>query len=246
MKENIRGIVLGSIKHSDKHNVTNVFTRERGRMAFLTPVGASKRGRQSASRLMPLSVVDIQVNISATKELHIPSSISQALPWSTIYYDPYKSTVAIFLSEFLQRLLRDSPPEPLLWDFIRDSISLFDSTTNTMAIANFHITFLVSIMPMMGIQPDLDGYSEGMEFDMKAGTMVLPFSLQRERGLRIDAEKSAFLPILSRINYTNSQCFKFKGRERSELIDLILKYYGCHFPGCDCLKSLVVLREIFS
>lgn len=152
----------------------------------------------------------------------------------------------MFLSEFLQRLLRDSPPEPLLWDFIIDSISLFDSLTDNVAIANFHITFLVSLMPMMGIQPDLDGYSKGMEFDMKAGTMVLPFSLQRERGLRVDADKSAFLPILSRINYANSRCFKFKGCERSELIDLILKYYGCHFPGCDHLKSLDILREIFS
>lgn len=245
MKENLRGIVLGTIRHSDRHNVTNVFTRERGRMAFLTPVGATKRGRQSASRLMPLSVVELQANISATRDLHIPSSITPVRVWHTVYFDPYKSSVVMFLSEFLLKLLRDAAPEPLLWDFIVDSIGLLDATSSPMSIANFHVTFLVSLMPMMGIQPDLDNYSDGMEFDMRAGTMVLPFSAITDRGARVDAVRSSYLPRIARINFANANKFRFSGKERSELLDLILRYYGCHFPGCDNLKSLDIMREIF-
>lgn len=246
MKENLKGIILGTIKHSDKHNVTNAFTLERGRMAFLTPVGATKKGRQSASRLMPLSVVELQANITPTRELHIPFGITPIHVWRTVYYEPFKSSIIFFLSEFLQKLLRDAPPEPYLWNFIVDSIRLFDATSYPLSIANFHITFLVSLMPLMGIQPDIGNYTEGMEFDMKAGTMVFPFSSQSIRGVRIDAEKSALLPTIARINYTNSRAFHFKGKERTELLDMILKYYGCHFPGCDNLKSLDVMREIFS
>lgn len=152
----------------------------------------------------------------------------------------------MFLAEFLQRLLREAPQEPRLWDFIVDSIALFDATSHPIAIANFHITFLVSLMPLMGIQPDIDNFTDGMEFDMKAGTMVLPFSVQNMRGMRINATRSALLPILSRINYANSRCFRFKGTERSDLLENILKYYGCHFPGCDNLKSLEIMREIYN
>lgn len=242
----MKGIVLATIRHSDKHNVTSVFTLERGRMSFLTPVGATKRGRQSASRLMPLGVVELQANISATRDLHIPSSIAPVRIWKSIYFDPVKATVAIFLSEFLLKFLRDAPAEPTLWNFIVESLAFFDAADDPTATANFHITFLINLMHLAGIYPDLADYSPGMEFDMNAGAMVAPFAMMTARGVRVGAEKAVFLPVISRISFFNLRHFRFSGSERAELLALILKYYGCHFPGCDNLKSLEVMREIFS
>lgn len=245
MKEPISCIVLGTVKHSDRHNVTSVYTRERGRIALLTPAGSSKKSRQTSAHLLPLSVVEAQVSISPTRELHIPSAISPIRVWHTIYYNPLKSTVVMFLSEFLNRLLRDAPAEQPLWDFIANSITFFDNADDSGSIANFHISFLIGMTHMMGIHPDLTNYSEGMEFDMKAGKTVLPFAMQSNRGIRIDAHKTAFLPKLSRINYANARLFRFNGHERSEVLDDILKYFGCHFPGSDNLKSLSIIKEIF-
>lgn len=246
MKEQLSGIILGTVKHSDRHNVTSIFTRERGRMTLLTPAGTSKRSRQTSARLQPLSVVETQVNVSATRDLHIPSAIAPIKVWRTLYSDPLKTSVIMFLSEFLNRLLHDAPPESRLWDFIVNSTALFDLTTDSRAIANFHIAFLVGMAQMMGIYPDISNYMEGMEFDMKAGRMVLPFSLQSFRGVRIGPEKSAYIPILLRINFSNARCFRFTGAQRSDLLNEILKYFGCHFPGCDRLKSPEILKEIFS
>ncbi len=246
MKEHISGIVLGTIKHSDRHNVTSIYTRERGRMAFLSPAGASKSSRQTSARLQPLSIIEAEANISPTRELHVLSSIFPMKVWRTLYYEPLKSTVVMFLSEFLTRLLRDAPAEPRLWDFIANSLSVMDAINDRNAAANFHITFLISLSYMMGIQPDVSDYKEGMEFDMKSGTMVYPFNVMSHHTLRIDASKAAFIPILTRINYANSKYFRFSGKERAQLIDYILKYYGLHFPGCDNLKSLEIMKEIFA
>lgn len=246
MKENLRGIVLATIRHSDKHNVTGLFTLERGRMSFLTPVGATKSGRRTAARLKPLSVVEFQANISAGRDLHIPSAVNAMMVWKNIYQDPVKATVTMFLSEFLLRFLKDAAPEPTLWNFIVDSVALFDSMSDKTAIANFHITFLIGLMHLAGIYPDLENYSAGMEFDMAAGSMVAPFSLQTARGVRVSAEKTSYLPTVARISFANSRYFRFSGRERGELLELILRYYGCHFPGCGNLKSLDVMREIFA
>ena len=247
MKEKITGIVLGTVRHSDRHNVTGLYTRERGRMALLTPAGSSRQSRQTAACFQPLSVVEAHVNITHSRDLLVPSGVARVEIWRTIYYEPMKMTVSMFISEFLNRLLRDSPPESALWDFILQSIRLLDITDDSTSIANFHITFLIGLMRMAGIYPDMSGYSEGMEFDMKSGRMVLPFSLQGGvRGLRIDAQRAAFLPKLLRISYANSHRFRFSGKDRSEILDGILRYYGCHFPGCDHLKSLDILREVFS
>ena len=247
MKEKITGIVLGTVRHSDRHNVTGIYTRERGRMAFLTPAGASRQSRQTASYFQPLSIIEAQVSINPTRDLHIPTAVTRDTIWRTIYYNPMKMTIAMFLSEFLNRLLRDSPSEPFMWDFIKQSVKLLDATDDTISVANFHIVFLIGMMRMTGIYPDLSGYARGMEFDMKSGRMVLPFSMQGGgKGLRIDAERSTLLPTIMRINYANSRRFRFKGHERSEILDYILHYYGCHFPGCDNIKSLEILKEVFT
>lgn len=238
--------MLGNVKHNDRHNVTSVYTRERGRLALLTPAGTTKKSRQATARLLPLSVMETQVSLSPTRELHIPSAITPVRVWRTLYYNPMKSTVVMFLSEFLNRLLRDAPAEERLWDFIANSVAFFDSADDSGSIANFHISFLVGMTHMMGIHPDLSDYTEGMEFDMKAGKTVLPFSLQSKGGIRIDAQRTAFLPTLTRINYVNAKLFRFSGHERSEVLDELLKYFGCHFPGTDNLKSLEILKEIFS
>lgn len=237
---------MGTVRHSDRHNVTGIYTRERGRMAFLTPAGSSRQSRQAAACFQPLSVVEAQVSVNPSRELQIPTGVARAEVWRTIYYEPMKMTVAMFLAEFLGRLLRDSPSDPTLWDFIKQSVRLLDATDDDTSIANFHITFLVGLMRITGIFPDMSGYSEGMEFDMKAGRMVLPYSLQGgPRGLRISAERARQMTKLMRINYANSHCFRFKGSERSEILDEIMRYYGCHFPGCERMKSLEILKEIF-
>lgn len=247
MKEKITGIVLGTVRHSDRHNVTGIYTRERGRLSFLTPAGASRQSRQAASCFQPLGIVEAQISVNPTRELHIPTAVARAEVWRTIYFDPMKMTVAMFLSEFLGRLLREAPAEHTLWDFIAQSVRLLDAMDDDTAIANFHISFLVGLMRMTGIYPDLSGYTDGMEFDMKSGRMILPFSMQGgSRGLRIDAEQAKHMPKIVRINYANSHRFRFNGRERSEILDYILRYYGCHFPGCERLRSLDILREVFS
>ena len=98
----------------------------------------------------------------------------------------------------------------------------------------------------MGIYPDTSGYHDGMEFDMSAGRMVYPFQASASRAPRVDASRSALLPKIMRINYRNAARFRFSGRERSELLTQMIRYYGVHFPGSDNLKSLDVLTTVFS
>lgn len=245
MKEKITAIVLGTVKHSDRHNVTSVYTREQGRLALLTPAGSTRAARQNAARLQPLSVFEAQVNISTTRELQLPTAITPVRIWRSIYYDPIKSTIVMFLSEFLNRLLREAHAEPSLWDYITDSIEFFDTLTKDSGMANFHISFMVGMTHLMGIHPDLGAYTAGTEFDMNAGKMVVPYLLQSKGGIRIDESRSAFIPKLARMNYANAGAFRFSGKERGEIVEGLLKYFGCHFPGCDHLKSLDVLKEIF-
>ncbi|MDE6649441.1 MAG: recombination protein O N-terminal domain-containing protein [Muribaculaceae bacterium] len=222
MKEKITGIILGTVRHNDRHNITGIYTRERGRMSLLTPAGSTKKSRQTSARILPLNIVETQVNMSACSELRIPTSVTPVKVWRTLYNNPIKMCVVMFLTEFLHRLLRDAPADIPLWDFIARSMDLFDSADQPQVIANFHISFLVGLMHKTGINPEMAEESDGREYDVHTGRTVLTL-----------------------INHARDTGFKLNGQMRSEILDEILRYYECHFPGCSNLKSLDVLKQVF-
>lgn len=239
--ERIEGIVIDTVKHNDRHNVVTLFTRTRGRMAFLSPVGTSKQGRMRNARLLPLSVIETQVNIRPNRELHNLGSITSVEIWREIYFNPVKSSLTIFLSEFLNRYFREASPEPAAWDFIIASIRALDCMTK--GVANFHIWFLIRFLDIAGITPDLTDYEAGDRFDMRAGCLIADTAMHRDI---LTSAETAVLMKLSSITLANLAAYRFRGAERRLLLDRILRYYAIHFPGLSSLKSPDILSELFS
>lgn len=239
--ERIEGIVIDTVKHNDRHNVVTLFTRTRGRMAFLSPAGSGKSGKVRKARLLPLSVVEAQVNIRQSRELHNLGSVTPVEIWHDIYFNPIKSSITFFISEFLNRYLRDASPEPATWDFIISSVRALDNLNGGMA--NFHIWFLMRFLEIAGITPDLSNYEAGDCFDMRAGNLVTGSSFHRDV---LTSAETSLLVSLSRITLANMAAFRFRAAERRLLLDRILRYYSIHFPGISALKSPDILSEIFS
>ncbi|MDE7114837.1 MAG: DNA repair protein RecO [Muribaculaceae bacterium] len=239
--EKITGIVVDTVRHNDRHNIVTLFTRSRGRIAFLSPVGSGKAGRMRNARLMPLSVVEADVNIRQNRELQSLGSIMPAEVWRNIYFNPVKSSIALFLSEFLNRYLRDSSPDHVAWDFILASLRILDNTDK--GLANFHIWFLIRFLDIAGIAPDLSGYENGDAFDMRGGIPVVDEHIHKDI---LSPAETRLLVLLSRISVTNMRFFRFTGNDRRRLLDRILRYYAIHFPGLSGLKSPDVLSDVFA
>lgn len=181
------------------------------------------------------------MNFNETRELQYLGRIELLRPWKTIYFNPFKSAVALFLTEFLNRYLRTAAPDAPAFDFTVNSLALLDSGETE--VANFHIAFLVRFLSMAGIQPDISDLEPGDCFDMLNGTAV---PAPPRHSSYLDARQTAFMPVLFRINYRNSRFFKFSAQQRQQIISLLLRYYAVHYPGLDKLKSPEVLGEIFS
>jgi len=239
--EKIKGIVIDTVKHNDRHNVVTLFTRTRGRMAFLSPVGSGKSGRMRNARLLPLSVVEADVNIRQNRELQLLGTVTPVEVWRDIYFNPIKSSITLFLSEFLNRYLRDSSPDSTTWEFIVASIRALDTTTD--GLANFHIWFLIRFLDIAGIAPDMTEYENGDCFDMHAGT---PVADDRHNRDTLTPAETSLMVLLLRISLANMRRYRFSGAERSRLLAHILRYYAIHFPGLSGLKSPDILSEVFS
>ncbi|MDE5975128.1 MAG: DNA repair protein RecO C-terminal domain-containing protein [Muribaculaceae bacterium] len=241
MIEKLSGIVLGLTRHTDRHNVVTLYTRSRGRLSFLSSAGGGRSGRLRNSRLQPLSVIEADVNVKQNAELLKLGSFALSHIWSGIYFHPLKGMVTLFLSEFLNRLLKAAQQDEALFDYIFGALSLFDRMEE--GIADFHISFMASLLPFMGIQPDPTEWQEGCYFDMRNGVFsstrpVHPDFVERDDAL--------MMAELCRMDLDNVKEFAITNEKRQRLLRLLLHYYGIHYPGSDSLTSLSVLQSLRS
>lgn len=241
MREKIRGIVISIVRHTEKINIVSLYTRERGRLSFLSPRGSGKAGKLRDARLLPMAVIESDINFNPNKELQRLGSFSLLSVWNDIYFHPMKRDITLFISEFLNRLLLASMADPKLWDYVYNTFKLLDRSETR--LADFHIVFLLSLLSFTGIRPDIRSYHPGEVFDMRTGSFSSRIPLHNDWINPEDSEKILFL---CRLNFSNIKALKLTNSQRKNILNYLLKYYEIHYPGTSSLKSLDILSELYS
>lgn len=239
VSEKIEGIVTSVIKYSERHNIVVLYTPTYGRMTFLSPAASSKKGQARNARLLPLSLIEAEVRIDRNKEVQNLGRFSLLRIWHGIYGNAEKSAIALFLSEFLNCLLRDSPPDKGLWQTITEGLQILNDKEDD--VWSSHIEFVASLLAPMGILPDATDFAPDKCFDMRDG------KYQQIHPLHADvlAGKDAFIPLLW-CDLARRIEVDVKEYGRRKTLDLLLRYFSIHYPGLDKLKSLDVLHQVFS
>jgi hypothetical protein len=99
-------------------------------------------GRKNTSgRYNPLSILQL-----TTDERSIRTAQLTFVP-RTIDTDPYKRTIALFISEVLYHVLRHPMSDEPMFDFIAQSIQELDETDEPQ---NFHLSFLIGLAAKLG------------------------------------------------------------------------------------------------
>lgn len=240
MAEKINGIVLNVRKYNDHNCIVTLFTRERGRLAFISPSGTGKALNARRARLQPLAILSTDLNFKAGSELQRLGSVTPTEVWKDIYFHPAKSALALFISEFLYRLLNATMPDRQLYDFLVESFRFLDKMKDQ--VADFHIPFLVSLLTFSGIQPDVSAHKAGYVFEFASGSFVPEFEA---KGPSLSGEEAKAVTFVTRLNFSNMKCLRLTSANRRQILYGILNYYSYHFPGLGSLKSPEILREIF-
>ena len=240
MAEKIKGLVLNVRKYNDKNCIVTLYTRERGRLSFISPLGSGKSGNARRARLQPLAVITTEFNYKPSSELQRLGGVASAEVWSDLYFHPAKRAMALFISEFLHRLLNATMPDPALFDFLIQSVRLLDRMDK--GIPDFHIPFLVALLTYSGIQPDVSNYRAGYVFDFSTGGFV---DEHESKGPVIAGEDAKAVAFVARIDFSNMKKLRLTSVNRRQILYGLLNYFSYHFPGLGSLKSPEVLREIF-
>ena len=240
MYEKLRGIVLNTIRYSDKHNIVHVYTDGRGLMAFAVPQGKTQAARMRNALLMPLSLVDLEAAIRPGRDLAVMRELRRNYPLATIYSDPVKNAIALFISELLAHVIQEPEGNDPLFRYIEQSVQLLEQLPGN--VGNFHICFLYHLGAHLGIQPNVESYRKGYWFDMTDGVFV-PAAVRGH--MHLPPGEAQVIHLLSRMSFSNMAVFRFNRQERNRMLDVIISYYKLHNASIGTLRSPDILKQLF-
>ncbi len=241
MLQKTRGIVLHTLKYNDASMIVDMYTDLMGRASFLVPIPRSKKALVKSVLFRPLAFIEFEADYRPNATLHRVKEAKTFYPFSSIPYDPYKSSIAFFLAEFLYRAVREEAENHPLFAYLQYSITWLDECKEN--FSNFHLVFLMRLSRFLGLYPNLEEYHEGDYFDLLNACFTSSRPLSHSS--YILPEEAVRLRRLMRMNYETMHLFAMSRSDRARCLTIINDYYRLHLPDFPVLKSLEVLKELF-
>jgi DNA repair protein RecO (recombination protein O) len=241
MLHKTKGIILHQIKYTDSGVIAQVYTRDFGRVSIMIKGMRSRNSGKHNVLFQPMFILDLELYYKATREMQSLKEFSVSFTPYDIYSDIKKSCVAIFLGEILTSVLREESPHEEMFDFIEESIVYFDKCRE--GFANFHIAFLAGLSSYLGFEPGPRFEKDDRFFDMVNGIFVPipPF-----HGNYVNEEITNILADFFIASYDSIDRISLTGKMRNDVLEALVRFYSLHLPGLKKIKSLEVLKEVFS
>lgn len=209
-------IVLNHTKFGENSVVLHTLSRAYGRRSFLVRTG-SKAGM---ALFLPLNLLEAVISENPRATLWNARSLTVRHPLAGIRGNLFKNTITLFMSEVLYRTVRDGADPDGLFDWCERSILTLDALESD--FSNYPIRFLLELAVTLGFQPTAEDMAPYAEHHLQE----LRTFLQAPFG------ESMLLPL--------------SGSARNEIAQSILRYLEHHTESAIQIRSLAVLRELFS
>ena len=124
---------------------------------------------------------------------------------------------------------------------LKESIGYFEKSKE--GYANFHIGFLAGLSSFLGFEPGPRLDKEDAFFDMLNGVFV---PIPPVHGNYANEEITNILAEFFSASYDSMSNISLNGKTRNEVLETLVRFYSLHLPGLKKIKSLDVLKEVFS
>lgn len=238
MLEKTQGIVLKHVKYSETSIICKIFTETLGLRSYIINGVRSSKSRNQIVYFQSLSLLDLVVYEREGKNVQRIKESKPAFIFSELPFDIVKSSLAVFITEILDKSLKEEQGNTELFTFLDSTIRFLDQTDAR--LVNFPIWFLLELSKSFGFQPDSLNYTEGKAFNLKEGNFE-PIS---EATYQISPHISAYLYAFLGKNLEDSLNVHISRPDRRLLLDTLLRFYAYHMENFGEVQSLEVLRIV--
>ncbi len=225
MLQKTRGLVLNYLRYRETSIIVKIYTEEFGVQTYIENGVRSSKGKNKIALFQPLTLLDLVVYFKDSAGIQRISEIKVNHPYSTIPFDITKSTIALFITEVLSKTLKEEAGNPRLFQFLRESLIWLDQATE--GYENFHLWFLLRLSFYLGFEP-----TTGRQLAQELKLAGYPIHDESE---------------LMKLDELNANPEIRIGRSsRNYLLEMVLKFYELHVDGMGEVRSLEILRTVFS
>lgn len=228
MLQKTRGIALSYIRYRETSIIARVYTEEFGLQSYIVNSVRTPRSKNNRIALFqPLTLLEMVVYYKNDRDLHRLSEVKTSHPFQSLPFDVSKSTIAMFVTEMLNKVLKEEAGSPPLFRFLTESVLFLEEARQN--YENFHLAFLLKLSFFLGFGPE-----SAREFDSQLRENSYPFlpDEEMETALNIMLRQPLGTPI------------KLARASRNDLLDALVAYYQIHLDSIGEVKSLPVLREV--
>ena len=229
-------IVLKRIPYSDSKLIMHIFTREYGRLAVIMHAGKGQKSKYKRNLASPMQLLDLVLYKRPGADIFGLKEVKHNYVFKRINNDIKRSSVAMYLMEFFNKVIKTSEPNQAYFDFCRKSILCLD---NNAKIENLHLFVLVKSLIYMGIKPRVLDKNKPY-FDISSGESSLSLGINS-----MNMDNTNILRCILGKNLDSMIELKLNSKQRIAFLDKIEQYWICHFEGFTKSKSLKVLRQLW-
>lgn len=215
-----KGIVFRFTKFRETSIIVTIFTELFGLQSYMVNGVRSKSAKNKIALYQPLTLLNLVVyhrehaNIERIKEL------SCLYPYQSLTADIKKSSIAMFITELVNKTVKDESHTKEMFDFLADSLIAIDALPSD--FENSHLIFMIKLSRFLG-------------FGAHQVNEVLGGRLTNE-----DTEKI----IVSLLGKDYHQPLSMTNTQRREILDLLLSFYTDHMGNFGEVRSVQVLRDV--
>lgn len=232
--EKIRGFILRTNKFNDKKQIVEMYSEARGRLSVVMPLKI---------KLFPLCIVEISLEFHHNRQLQAignATAVNILGLTNNLRINTVKSMMALFIAEFLSKVLREEESNTPLYIYIENALKWLDTANGD--FANFIIVLMIKLTMFMGISPNLEGYTRGAFFDLVDGCFS---SSPPSAHKYLHPEEAQVIPYLIRMNFTNIHRLPFSRHQRQRCMQVLEEYYNIHLAFFSPMKSMEILSSVF-
>jgi DNA repair protein RecO (recombination protein O) len=235
---NSQAIVVSSLKNGETSLISSLYLYDLGFNTFIIKgILGSKKSKYNKAHFLPLSILNINFSKNQSQDLGYLIESKSEIFYKTLHTDIVKSSVVIFLSEVLTKVLREeTDPNPKLFEFIRDNLIWFDKIEKC---NNFHLKFLIELTRFIGFYPSIN--SKDKYFDIELGSST-NYANSNEL---ISGEVYEIFKKLLGMEFDELNNVSITKEARLKILNYILDYYSIHLQMFKIPKSNDVFSKIF-
>ncbi len=238
MIESTNAIVINSIKFGETSLIATCFTKKNGIKSYLLKgVLSAKKSKIKPAYFQPLTQLSIKANHNTKGNLNYLKDAEIFYFYNSIHTDIRKQTITVFLSEILYFSIKEEEQNTHLYEYLETSLIWLDSHNS---ISNFHLLFLLNLTRFLGFYPKIN-LKNDYYFDLLEGQ-----SCKNENKNTISGDKLEQFKRLLGINFDRLDKIDFSSKNRQDILSVLIQYFELHLSEFNKLKSLSVLKSVFS